>query len=120
MKTYEIEFYEDEHGHCPVAEWLKDLDINNGIKENRSMLRKVYYQIERLEYEGTRVGEPICKQVEGSIWEIRPIPNRVFIGIADKSKIILLHHYRKKTNKTPRLEIEKAKREFADWQCRQR
>ena len=117
---YEVEFYEDEHGFKPVAEWIKELDSNKEVKENRSMLRKVYFQIERLEHEGTRVGDSICKQIEGKIWEIRPVPNRVFIGVADMGKIVLLHHYRKKTNKTPRGEIEKAKFEFADWQSRQR
>ena len=26
MKQYEIEFYEDEHGFCPIAEWIRELD----------------------------------------------------------------------------------------------
>lgn len=37
MKKYEVEFYEDERGYCPIAEWLREL--NNVLsKENLSML----------------------------------------------------------------------------------
>lgn len=79
------------------------------------MLKKVYYQIERLEIESLGVGEPIIKHIEGEIWELRPIPNRILFAVANDSRIILLHYFRKKTQKTPRNEIEQAKREYREW-----
>ena len=101
MKQYEVEFYEDEQGFCPVADWIRELDrVHN--KENRSMLRKVYFQIERLENEGPAVGEPVAKRLDEDIWELRPIPNRIFFGILKGKRIVLLHHFRKKSQKTPR------------------
>lgn len=81
--------------------------------ENKSTLKKLYYQIERLEYDGTFVGEPIVKQIEGEALGTTSIPNRVFATLED-NHLILLHQFRKKTQKTPKREIEQAKRELAD------
>ena len=79
------------------------------------MLKKVYFQIERLENEGIGVGEPIAKRLDEDIWELRPIPNRIFFGIMKGKRIVLLHHFRKKSQQTPRHEIEQARREFINW-----
>lgn len=114
MKKYEIEIYEDFNGHSQILEWIQDLD-SHPSKINSSMLRKFYYQIERLEHEGPYVGEPIVKQIEGKLWELRPIPNRIFFAILEKNQIVLLHQFRNKSQKTPRKEIEQAKREYNDW-----
>ena len=51
---------------------------------------------------------------EDEIWELRPLRNRIlFVAWVDGS-FVLLHHFVKKTQKTPRREIEKAKRELKD------
>ena len=114
MKKYEIEFYEDKKGHSQIVNWIKEMD-NNPTKENKSTLKKLYYQMERLEYDGTFIGEPLVKQIEGKIWELRPIPNRVFFTTLEDNQLILLHQFRKKSQKTPKREIEQAKRELSDW-----
>ena len=74
MSDYTIEFYEDRHGFCPIAEWLRGLDQSNS-KLNKSMLKKVYFQLERLAREGPLIGEPIVKKLDSEIWELRPILN---------------------------------------------
>lgn len=117
MKRYKVEFYEDEHGNCPIADWLRELDRNR-CKDNQIMLKKIYYQIERLEHEGLSIGEPIVKRVDSQIWELRPLPNRIFFGSLRGNRFILLHQFRKNTNKTPRQEIDQAKREYRSWQER--
>ncbi|MER2009235.1 MAG: type II toxin-antitoxin system RelE/ParE family toxin [Psychrobacillus sp.] len=114
MKKYEIEFYEDKKGQSQIVDWIKELD-SNPTKENKSTLKKLYYQMERLEYDGTFIGEPLVKQIKGKIWELRPIPNRVFFATLEDNQLILLHQFRKKSQKTPKREIEQAKRELADW-----
>jgi phage-related protein len=49
------------------------------------------------------------------IWELRPLRDRIlFAGIVDGS-FVLLHGYRKQTQKTPAREIEQAKRELSDY-----
>jgi phage-related protein len=114
LKRFELEFYEDEHGKSPVSDWLRELDFAHG-KESRSMLRKVYFQFERLEHEGPGIGEPIVKRIEDGLWELRSIPNRVFFAMMRGNRIVLLHAFRKKSMKTPEREIEKARREYRDW-----
>ncbi len=114
MKKYEVEIYEDKKGHSQIMEWIKELD-SHSTKENKTTLKKLYYQIERLEYDGTFVGEPLVKQIDGKLWELRPVPNRVFFASLENNQLVLLHQFRKKTKKTPKREIEQAKRELTDW-----
>lgn len=60
------------------------------------------------------MGEPYVKHLEGEIWELRPLRDRILFVAWDGKNFILLHHFVKKTQKTPRKEIEKAKKEFSD------
>jgi phage-related protein len=60
------------------------------------------------------VGEPYAKHIEGEIWELRPIRDRIFFAAWNDESFILLHIFQKKTQKTPRREIEQAKRNLAD------
>lgn len=114
MKRYEVNFYTDKNGNSQIIDWIRELDSSSS-KEKKTLLKKLYYQIERLEHDGTFVGAPIVKQIEGKLWELRPVPHRVFFAVLEENQILLLHHFRKKTKKTPIREIEQAKREWADW-----
>lgn len=63
---------------------------------------------------GTRAGEPYVKHLDGDIWELRPLRDRIlFAGWVD-GRFILLHHFVKGTQKTPGREIEQARRNLAD------
>ena len=64
---------------------------------------------------GTRAGEPIVKHLDGEIWELRPSGNRVLFAAIIGGRFVLLHLFRKSTQKTPQAEIEQAKRELADY-----
>lgn len=68
-----------------------------------------------LEEMGTRVGEPVTKHLDGEIWELRPLSNRILYAYYDNDTFVLLHHFVKKTPKPPKSEIEKAKREIEDY-----
>lgn len=63
---------------------------------------------------GTRAGEPYVKHIEEDIWELRPLDDRIFFFYFRENTFVLLHHFLKKTKKTPRREIEQAKRNLAD------
>ena len=52
---------------------------------------------------------------EEDIWELRPGNNRVFYFYYDESQYVLLHHFRKKSQKTPKREITRAKAERDDY-----
>lgn len=68
-----------------------------------------------LEEYGTRVGNPIVKHIEGNLWELRPLKNRIFFFYWKDDKFVLVHHFIKKTQKTPKKEIEKALSNIQDW-----
>ena len=64
-----------------------------------------------LQNNGIRLPENITKHIDENIWELRPGSNRIFYFCCNNNQFILLHSFRKKTQKTPRREIEKAKSE---------
>ncbi len=67
--------------------------------------------IELLSLNGTKMSENITRHLEENIWELRSGNNRVFYFFVQENTFVLLHQFRKKSQKTPRREIEKAKRE---------
>ena len=76
---------------------------------------QVAQYIQFLEDYGTRLGEKVTKHLDDGIWELRPGNNRVMFFYFKDDTFVLLHHFRKKTQKTPKREIEKAKSERDDW-----
>ena len=113
---YIIEFYEKSNGHSDVWDFLESLRINSSkSKDVRIQYNQLAMYIGLLEKNGTNMNENFTKHLEDGIWELRPGRNRVLYFCVDKSKIILLHHFLKKTQKTPKSEIEKAKKERADY-----
>lgn len=63
---------------------------------------------------GTLAGEPYMKHLDGDIWELRPLRDRILFVAWHEDSFVLLHSFMKKTQKTPAREIDKAKRELAD------
>jgi len=116
---YHVVFYEDEHGHSDVEEFIRELrDKSTTSKNARVNFNKVVAYIDILEELGTRVGEPVTKHLDGEIWELRPLSNRVLYAFFKDDTFLLLHHFPKKTRKTPRSEIDKAIRELEDYRRR--
>ena len=108
-----IYFYKDKNGNEPVLDYMREL-VSQKSKDSRIKLNKLNDYIELLSQYGTRAGEPYIKHLEDEIWELRPLRDRIlFVAWLDGS-FVLLHHFAKKTQKTPRREIEKAKRELKD------
>ncbi len=114
---YEIIFYEDEKGNNPVLEYLAELSKTNG-KDSRVRLKKAQDYINLLKNYGKTVGEPCMKHLDGDIWELRPQRDRILFARVIDGAFVLLHHFVKKTQKTPAREIEQAKRELADFKKR--
>ena len=111
--VHNIYFYKDKNGNEPVLEYMRELASKKG-KDSRINLNKINDYIELLSQHGTRAGEPYIKYLDAEIWELRPLRDRIlFVAWIDGS-FVLLHHFMKKTQKTPKREIEQAKRELAD------
>ena len=113
---FNVEFYETQDGKSQIWEFLEDLRIKAATsKDARIQHKQASLYIELLQQNGTRLNENITKHLEDGIWELRPGNNRVFYFFFQDSTFVLLHQFRKKTQKTPKREIEKAKRERDDY-----
>jgi len=110
---HKIFFYKAPNGREPVLDYMKDLAKKHD-KDSRLNLRKMQDYVSLLGQYGTEIGVPYVKHIEGDIWELRPLRNRIlFVGWIDGS-FVLLHQFLKTTQKTPAREITKARAEFAD------
>lgn len=116
MLMFDIEFYENEKGESELWDFLESLRKQAGSnKDLRIQYKQIVFYIELLKNSGTHLPENITKHLDDGIWELRPGNNRVLYFFFKDNKFVLLHHFRKKTQKTPKREIEKAKAERADY-----
>jgi len=101
---FETIFFKTSRGDKPVLEFIKDID---NIKDRA----KVFSYLDRLEKDGF-LPEPYSKSISGirKLRELRIKSSsnvyRIFYFISTGGKIILLHAFSKKTQKTPKREIE--------------
>ncbi|MBQ8691514.1 MAG: type II toxin-antitoxin system RelE/ParE family toxin [Synergistaceae bacterium] len=114
---HKIIFYKDLKGKSPVLDYINELE-NKGDKDSRINLIKIRDYVKALEKNGTLLPNTYCKHLEGDIWELRPISNRILFAAFIDGVFVLLHVFKKKTQKTPRREIEQAKREFTNFKER--
>ncbi|WP_250126363.1 type II toxin-antitoxin system RelE/ParE family toxin [Chroococcidiopsis sp. CCMEE 29] len=96
-------FYKTEASNEPVREWLKSLD-----KEDRYLIGS---DIKTVEF-GWPVGMPTCRPMGDGLFEVRTnLPRgrtaRVLFCIYD-NQMVLLHGFIKKTQKTPKKDLELA------------
>jgi phage-related protein len=112
--AFEIEFYFDLQGNCPVQDLL-DLYETANVKASRIKYNQIFRCIRMLKLKGKTIREPYAKHLQDEIWELRPGNERILFASLKGSKFVLLHPYMKKTQKTPMAEIKKAKQEFADY-----
>jgi len=110
----DVFFYQDKRGKEPVWDYIESL-INRGDKDSRIKATKIRDYIKYLRQEGMRAGEPSVKNLGDGIYELRPLRDRILYAAWDGNSFILLQHFMKKTNKTPILEIEQAKRNLEDY-----
>ena len=116
---YTVMFYETADGRSELWDFLEELRVKAATnKDARIQHKQITLYIQLLQENGTRLNENITKHLEDGIWELRPGNNRVFYFFFENDTFVLLHHFRKKSQKTPKREIEKAKNERADYIAR--
>ena len=114
---YKVFYYKDNRGKCLIGDYIKSLGSKND-KDSRIKLEKILEYIKYLSREGNQIGEPFVKHLDGEIWELRPLRNRILYAAWDGESFLFLHLFMKQTQKTPRREIEQAKRNLADYRER--
>jgi phage-related protein len=98
-------FYRTEAGGEPVREWLKRLSPDDR--------KRIGEDIKTVEF-GWPIGMPVCKPLGDGVFEVRTSLAqhriaRVLFYIDRKSRMVLLHGFIKKTQKTPQEELEVAR-----------
>lgn len=105
MDQFTVEFYETAAGERPAEEFLDSLDVK--------MRGKLVMTLKVLQEQGNRLREPYSKHLEDGIFEVRGKVSsdisRVLYFFYYGGRIILTNGFIKKTQKTPRNELEKAK-----------
>lgn len=99
----DVYFFATDTGNEPVREWLKSLPIDD---------KKVIGTDIRTIQMGYPIGMPLLRKLAPNLWEVRSkISNgiaRVIVTI-DNNRMILLHGFIKKTQKTPQTDLDTAK-----------
>ena len=108
---YNVYFYQDENGRQPVREYLDKLEEKSAkSKDARIKYNKIDQYIGILMEYGIEAGEPYIKHLDGEIWEMRPLRDRILFFCWDGMSFILLSCFMTSTQKTPKREIERAQR----------
>lgn len=100
----EVKFFRTTHGNEPVREWLRGLtpDVKKTIGED---IKSVQF--------GWPLGMPLVRKLAPDLWEVRSSIRdgivRVLFTVVD-NKMVLLHGFIKKSQKTPQNDLNTAKR----------
>ncbi len=109
--NFSVEYYETKGGNCPVEKFI--------LEQNNKMQAKIFKNLELLESRGNELREPFSKHLEDGIFELRTKVSsdisRVLYFFVIGQKIILTNGFIKKTQKTPKSEIELAKKYRNDY-----
>ena len=106
-----VNFFRTDVGRAPVQQWLKSLDDAD---------RKVIGEDIRLVQFGWPLGMPLIRKIEAHLWKIRSRLSkrriaRILFTVRD-SKMILLHGFIKKSQRTPQRDLNLARNRSKLWQ----
>ena len=96
-------FSQGAGGSEPVREWLKSLPQADKTEIGKDILAVQF---------GWPLGLPLVDHVEGEIWEVRTkLTNRIarVLFVVNGSSMVLLHGFIKKSQKTPKPDLDLAK-----------
>jgi len=111
---YEIEIYQDKNGKSEIKEYIKNLQKNKN-KDSNIKFNKIIEYIKLLKENGLNLGSQYIKHLDEEIWQLRPIRDRILFAYYGDNKFVLLSVFLKRTQKTPKREIEKAKKMLEDY-----
>jgi phage-related protein len=114
MDEWTLVFYETAAGNSPVLEFLGELSKVDAVRAARDL--------NLLQTLGIQLGMPHVRHLEGSeLWELRirgRRHHRIFYVAIHGQRMLLLHGFTKKSEKTPAREIQTATVRLADYRER--
>lgn len=102
-KRLEVVFYRTASGKEPVREWLQGF-----AKEDK---KTIGGDIKTVQY-GWPLGMPVVRKLDPGLWEVRSqLENRIarVLFTVHEDKMVLLHGFIKKSQKTPSVDLTLAK-----------
>lgn len=110
LKRIHAIFFRTEAGNEPVRDWLKSLIPIEDRKQ-------IGIDIKTVEF-GWPIGMPTCRPLGNGLYEVRSTLSsqriaRVLFYIDAKSRMVLLHSFIKKSQKTPKTDLELAQKNKA-------
>jgi len=116
VKVFEIIIYKNQTGEDKVTEYITQLSKHaQTSKVHRIRINKIIQYLDLLRTHGTISGLPAVKHIDGKLWELRPTDDRIFFFYWQDNIFVLLHHFKKQTQKTPQREIDQANRNMKDF-----
>lgn len=110
----EIELYETENGRCPIQEYLDSLEPK--------LLAKTLRTIDLLENNGISLRGPFSEPIGEGLFELRTKHStditRIIYFFFVGSRAVLTNGFTKKSSKTPKSEIDLARRYKSDYERR--
>jgi phage-related protein len=109
-KRIEVAFFETDAGGSPVRDWL--------MKLSREDRRQIGEDIRVVEF-GWPIGMPVCKPLGRGLYEVRSeLTDRIarVMFLIDGKDMVLLHGFIKKSQTTPKPEIDLARKRQREWE----
>lgn len=112
--AWTIEYYTNPQGNSPVEGFLRTLPGKDEAK--------IAWTVKLLSEFGLELGMPYARPLKGKLWELRTRTSggayRIIYFAHVGQRFVLLHGFVKKTQKTPRKEMETAERRMVDYLSR--
>ena len=97
---YKVVFYKDSQGRSELYERILELAAKSEHnKDVRIQHKQIVFYIELLKNQGSNLPTNISKHLQENIYELRPGNNRVLYFFYINDTYVLLHMFRKKTQK---------------------
>jgi phage-related protein len=114
--VYEIITYKNQAGEDKIIEYITQLGKQaQTSKVHRIKINKMIQYLDLLRTHETIAGLPAVKHIDGKIWELRPTDDRIFFFYWQDNIYVLLHYFKKQTQKTPQREIDQANKNMKDF-----
>jgi phage-related protein len=99
---WRVGFYQNHRGQSPVLDFINHLPAQDRARIDTT--------VRLLKEFGTDLGMPHARSVRDRIWELRPGGIRLLYFAYVNHQYVILHGFRKTTQRTPDREIETAVR----------
>lgn len=112
MGAKRVVYYVDAKGRCPVVEGLSRL---TEVEQ-----KKILAYVSLLEERGEELRRPMADYVGDKLYELRPKAHRVLYFFMLKDHAVIVHLFRKKTDRLPEFEKKVALSRMHDFLRRYR